>query len=96
MREGLGMRQARLYRYTGMVQGVGFRWTAKRIADGLGIDGYVRNNPDGSVSLGAEGDGQTLDLFMRQLDDALGHYISATDEKKAEPGNYRDGFDVVR
>jgi acylphosphatase len=33
----------------GIVQGVGFRWAARAEAERLGLDGFVRNRPDGSV-----------------------------------------------
>ena len=35
--------------FTGRVQGVGFRFTALRIARLNQLKGYVRNSPDGSV-----------------------------------------------
>ncbi|WP_057768210.1 acylphosphatase [Lactobacillus selangorensis] len=44
---------------TGIVQGVGFRWVAQRIANQLHLNGFVRNNPDGTVYtevVGAEAD----------------------------------------
>ncbi|MCD8352521.1 MAG: acylphosphatase [Planctomycetaceae bacterium] len=90
------MRAARRYRFSGMVQGVGFRWTAKRIADGLGLDGWVRNDDDGGVTLVSEGDPRALDDFHSRLRDAMGAYIAHTEVAEAAPGNYRDGFDVAR
>ncbi|MCD8141389.1 MAG: acylphosphatase [Planctomycetaceae bacterium] len=90
------MRAARRYRFTGMVQGVGFRWTAKRIADGLGLDGWVRNDDDDGVTLVAEGDPRALDDFQSRMADAMGAYIARTEVTEAAPGNYRDGFDVAR
>ena len=40
---------------TGTVQGVGFRFSTEGEADRIGLDGFVRNRPDGSVEVEAEG-----------------------------------------
>jgi acylphosphatase len=42
-------------RVTGRVQGVSFRWYAVREAGRLGLVGWVRNEPDGSVAAHVEG-----------------------------------------
>lgn len=42
-------------RVRGRVQGVGFRWYVKDEADALGLSGYVKNCPDGSVEVSAAG-----------------------------------------
>jgi acylphosphatase len=42
-------------RVTGRVQGVSFRWYAVREARRLGLAGWVRNEPDGSVAAHLEG-----------------------------------------
>ena len=41
--------------YAGRVQGVGFRYTAREIACGYDVAGYVCNLPDGRVELVVEG-----------------------------------------
>lgn len=47
----------------GRVQGVGFRWSAAKEARSRGITGYVKNLPDGSVYIEAEGSREQLDFF---------------------------------
>lgn len=44
----------------GAVQGVYFRRSTQYVAEGLGITGIARNNPDGSVTIEAEGDPDAL------------------------------------
>ena len=46
----------RRWRFTGTVQGVGFRYYARAAALHLGLTGWVANNWDGSVTLEAQGD----------------------------------------
>ena len=48
----------------GKVQGVRYRWSAREIAEQLGLVGYVKNMPDGSVFIEAEGEGESLDEFI--------------------------------
>jgi acylphosphatase len=48
----------------GRVQGVGFRYSARSAANSIGIKGFVRNMPDGSVYIEAEGTTQQLDDFI--------------------------------
>ena len=43
------------YRFTGQVQGVGFRYRARHAADGMCITGWVKNQWDGSVEMEVQG-----------------------------------------
>ena len=52
---------------TGLVQGVGFRYFARRAAQTLGVSGWVRNRPDGSLEVLAEGDEEALHALVRKL-----------------------------
>jgi acylphosphatase len=54
-------------RVTGRVQGVGFRFFTKRKAVQLGLTGLVKNKPDGSVYLEAEGEKNKLDKLVDWL-----------------------------
>ncbi|MDD5146992.1 MAG: acylphosphatase [Candidatus Daviesbacteria bacterium] len=49
----------------GIVQGIFFRATAKEKADQLGIKGFAKNQPDGSVLIEAEGKKKNLDEFVK-------------------------------
>lgn len=51
-------------RAAGRVQGVFFRASTKEFADKLGISGWVKNEPDGSVLIEAEGSDESLDRFI--------------------------------
>lgn len=44
----------------GSVQGVGMRWWVRQQAQRLGLVGFVRNQPDGTVCVVAEGDDRSL------------------------------------
>lgn len=58
------MMKACTLRVSGRVQGVFFRTSAKEVADQLGICGIVRNEPDGTVFVVAEGDEMALERFI--------------------------------
>lgn len=49
---------------TGKVQGVFFRQSAKEEADRLGLTGWVRNVPDGSVEIAAFGDEKSISQLI--------------------------------
>jgi acylphosphatase len=48
----------------GKVQGVFFRAETKRLADRLGIDGWVRNTPEGDVEILASGSQEVLQKLI--------------------------------
>ncbi|MFN3551329.1 MAG: acylphosphatase [Endomicrobiia bacterium] len=52
----------------GIVQGVGFRWFVKNIAEEENIKGYVKNNYDGSVEIVAETtNNAVLERFVERI-----------------------------
>ena len=51
-------------RVSGRVQGVSFRWSAQEQARSLGVGGWVRNEPDGSVLLHVEGEDDPVDALV--------------------------------
>ncbi len=67
--------QQRIVIFRGNVQGVGFRYTAIRIAENYDVTGYVRNLPNGDVELVAEGDQGHIDLLVEELARRFEGYI---------------------
>ena len=54
-------------RIQGLVQGVGFRYSAAREAQRLRINGWVKNASNGDVEVWAEGDPDKLNAFCKWL-----------------------------
>ena len=81
--------------YTGRVQGVGFRYTSRRVAAGFDVAGYVRNLPDGRVELVASGDAEEVDAFVEALRDSelAGHIENEEIAEIAAPAGLR-GFEI--
>jgi acylphosphatase len=80
--------------YGGRVQGVGFRATARRIALDLPVTGWVRNEPDGSVTLEAQGEPADLDALARTLRERMGRLIHAERRTELSPAEGETGFEV--
>lgn len=78
----------------GRVQGVGFRWAAQAEAETLGVAGYVRNLPDGTVQAELEGPESAVKRMLEWLHHgppyADVHGIDVTD-LAGEPGSSQTG-----
>ncbi len=90
-------RRRRIVTYSGHVQGVGFRYTARTVAAGFEVVGTIRNLPDGRVELVIEGDRAELEAFCLALRDAgLAGFIRDEAVSWADATNEFRGFEVVR
>lgn len=83
-------------RYTGRVQGVGFRATARSIASGHAVAGWVRNEPDGSVLLEVQGEPAAVRAFLQEVAARLSRNIAAADERVVAVVEGEVGFEVRR
>ena len=61
--------------YSGTVQGVGFRYTARNLARRYRITGFVKNLPDGRVELVTEGERQEVLGFADDIEQEMRGYI---------------------
>jgi len=75
----------------GRVQGVGFRYSALRMARSYDIRGFVRNEPDGSVYMEAEGSEFNLELFLEWCRRGPGHgRIDEVTQTESGPRGFED------
>lgn len=82
--------------FSGDVQGVGFRYTAARIARGFAVTGYVRNLRDGRVEMVAEGTPDELDAFVESVAREMGRHIRSMNRlKRPATGKYA-AFSIAR
>ncbi|MGA9768503.1 MAG: acylphosphatase [Blastocatellia bacterium] len=86
---------ARRFIVKGRVQGVGFRFFVVRAARRLGVNGIVRNLPDGTVEAIAEGlPDQVADFRAALRRGPAGAQVTSVDEIEIRPGGRYTGFDV--
>lgn len=64
------------------MQGVGFRAFAREQAEALGLVGYARNAPDGSVELVAEGEREAVERLLAIVREAF--WAARVDSLQAE------------
>jgi acylphosphatase len=83
--------------YSGRVQGVGFRYTARKVAAGFEIAGCVRNLPDGRVELVAEGEDAELEAFRDAIRSAvLAGFIRDESVEWDDAQNEFGGFEITQ
>ena len=67
--------------FSGHVQGVGFRWRTRALAERFPITGYVRNLRDGRVKMVVEGAGSAVSSFLADLQAQMAAHV---DERSVE------------
>jgi acylphosphatase len=86
--------EAKWWRVTGRVQGVGFRNYVQKHGLRLGLTGYVRNLADGSVEVHAVGEKPGLDALSGYIRRGpMWAEVRTVDERTAEVVSY-DGFQI--
>ncbi|PWS31119.1 acylphosphatase [Pedobacter paludis] len=81
---------------TGKVQGVGFRETTKIIANQMSVNGFVRNEKDGSVYIEAEADEIFLEEFVNWCNEGPDRSrVENVSFTEGEVKNYRN-FEILK
>ena len=91
MRDSLERRE--VY-FSGMVQGVGFRYTTRRTAERFRVTGFVQNLPDGRVRVVVEGTAPEINRFLDAVGSELGHYITAKEQERSDAVGGLQSFDI--
>jgi acylphosphatase len=77
--------------FIGTVQGIGFRFTAERIAQESGVSGWVRNLRNGSVEIIAEAPKEVLVQYLERLKDRFAGSVNSVDVIwEPASGEFRD------
>ncbi len=83
--------------YSGRVQGVGFRVTAKKTALGYEVTGTIRNLLDGRVELVCEGTREELEGFRVGIQESgVQRFIRHEEISWGTPTNEFRGFEIIR
>jgi len=91
-----GETSAKRYYVSGIVQGVGYRYFAQRMATRLGISGYARNLNDGRVEVYAIAPAESLAALRTALERGpQSASVSRVDEEHAEMNpHFAEGFTI--
>lgn len=80
--------------YSGHVQGVGFRFTAQRIAQRHAVAGYVRNLPDGRVEIVVEGEESAVERFLGEVAAEMSGNIRDVQMLSSPATNHFTAFEI--
>ena len=83
------------FRFTGRVQGVGFRATTRAIARKHPVTGWVRNESDGSVLAQIQGDPAAVEAVLAELDATMGRNIRHTTRDESPPEPDETAFEIT-
>jgi acylphosphatase len=81
-------------RFSGMVQGVGFRYRTERLAGSFEVTGQVRNLPDGRVELVAEGQRGEVQRFVAAVQEAMAGYVRKAERQEGPATGGYDTFSI--
>jgi len=84
------MDTAIVFRVMGRVQGVGFRAFVRQTALQIGLTGWVKNNPDGSVVGVAEGEYGLLVELIKQM--RIGNRWSTVEAVEDQPQRFSGDY----
>lgn len=82
--------------FRGRVQGVGFRATTRDVAALFPVTGWVRNDPDASVTCEVQGAGDDVEMFLLELLARMDRHIRDVTRADASVQAGEQGFEIRR
>ena len=80
---------------SGRVQGVGFRYFVRSTAGRVGVSGFVRNMPDGTVQAEVQGNPEGVDRFLDAIREGPpGARVDQVDVNEVPAEKEKEGFEI--
>ncbi len=83
-------------RFSGIVQGVGFRMTCRHAASDHGLSGWVKNEPDGTVLMEVQGEPGAVEAMLDHLREVRAGCIEGEDHTDLPPAPEETAFEIRR
>ncbi len=80
--------------FSGHVQGVGFRFQTRTVAQRFNVSGWVANLGNGDVQVVVEGEADELQRFVEGIQVAMSGYLRGTEIEKQAPTDEFAGFEI--
>ena len=81
--------------YRGKVQGVGFRYSVRQIAEGYTVSGHATNQPDGTVEVFLQGDRDEVEAMEKEIGGShLAGFIRESNGREVEAVPGMKGFQI--
>ncbi len=80
--------------FSGQVQGVGFRYRTLHAASALGLTGWVRNDPSGTVTMEIQGEEERIQRIIPMIENSSWISIESCDEQYIPVDVSEKGFRV--
>ena len=81
--------------FTGRVQGVGFRFATRQVAQEYEVAGTVQNLPDGRVRVEAEGSEEEVAAFIAAIEKRMHGFIRNVERADRRRSPQFAGFHIV-
>lgn len=79
---------------SGHVQGVGFRYRARYVANSMGLTGWVKNEWDGTVEMEVQGTIEQLNQMLTLINQGTYIYIESIERREIPCQEHESGFHV--